>query len=233
MKALVVEVNETISDVIGFTLRREGFEVEQVYNGEAALRRWAEIQPDLVVLAVNIPGVDGFTVCQRIREQADTPIIMLNASPEENGIVHGLDLGADDYLVKPFSPRLLIARAQAVLRRAGKRPTRASRRVGRLVLEPKRRELHLGECDSVTLTRLENRLMDYLMLYGGTVLSAETIINQVWGAEGGDQDMLRQLIYRVRGKLGQACEKADVCVDKYFIENIPGLGYGLHVPDEG
>jgi len=232
MRALVVEVNETISDVIGFTLRREGFEVEQVYNGEGALRRWAEIQPDLVVLAVNIPGVDGFTVCQRIREQADTPIIMLNASPEENDIVHGLDLGADDYLVKPFSPRLLIARAQAVLRRAGKRPTRATRHLGRLALEPKRRELHLGECDSVTLTRLENRLMDYLMLYGGAVLSAETIINQVWGPEGGDHDMLRQLIYRVRGKLSEACEKADECADKYFIENIPGLGYGLHVPDE-
>jgi DNA-binding response OmpR family regulator len=213
-------------------LRREGFEVLLAHDGEAALRRWADEQPDLVVLDVNLPKLDGFAVCRQIRAQADTPIILLTVREDEDDIVRGLQIGADDYITKPFSPRQLVARAQAVIRRAGMTPTRAVRVVGQLILEPNRRELHVGDGESVALTRLENRLLDYLMLNAGRVLSAEGIIDYVWGPEGGDRDMLRQLIHRLRIKIAQAGGVADSAESSY-IENVPGLGYGLRVPPDG
>ncbi len=173
MKALVVDDDRVLADVLAFTLRREGFEVVQAYDGEAALECWAEEQPDLVVLDVNMPRLDGFAVCQRIREQADTPIILLTVRGEEDDIVHGLKLGADDYVTKPFSPRQLVARAHAVLRRAGRSVAPAIRQVGELTLDPSRRELSTGGVP-VPLTPLESRLLDYLMLNAGHVLTAES-----------------------------------------------------------
>ena len=145
MKALVVDDDRVLADVLAFTLRREGFEVSRAFDGQAALERWAEEQPDLIVLDVNLPKLDGFAVCQRIRQQANTPIILLTVREEEDDIVHGLELGADDYITKPFSPRQLIARAQAVLRRAGKLVAPAIRRVGQLTLDPNRREMYIGQ----------------------------------------------------------------------------------------
>lgn len=228
MKALVVDDDAVLADVIAFTLRREGFSVLLARDGEAALRRWREESPDLVVLDVNLPGMDGFTVCRHLRAEGDTPIILLTVRGEEDDIVQGLSLGADDYVVKPFSPRQLVARAQAVLRRAGKTPTRAARAVGPLTLEPNRHELQCHAGEPVALTRLENRLLDYLMLNAGHILSAEGLIDYVWGPEGGDRDMLRQLIRRVRSKIIQACGEAETPATGY-IDNVPGLGYGLQV----
>lgn len=229
MKALVVDDDQVLADVVAFTLRREGFEVVQAYDGETALRRLQSEQPDVIVLDVNLPGMDGFTVCKRIRELVDTPIILLTVRGDENDIVHGLSIGADDYIIKPFSPRQLVARAQAVIRRMGKVPTRARRCVGALQLDPNRRELQCAIRDAVTLTRLENRLLDYLMLNAGRVLSAAGLIDYVWGPEGGDRDMLRQLIHRLRGKITQAC--GDTHCSSY-IETVPGLGYGLLSPTQ-
>ena len=229
MKALVVDDDRVLADVLMFTLRREGFQVIQAYDGEMALRRWAEEQPDLIVLDVNLPKLDGFTVCQRIRAQADTPILLLTVRGEEDDIVHGLQLGADDYITKPFSPRQLAARAQAVLRRAGKKPLPTLRQVGELTLDPSRRELRATEGASVTLTPLECQLLDYLMLNAGHVLTYEAIINHVWGPDGGDRDMLRQLVHRLRTKLILATQSAagtDASVPDY-IETVPGLGYGF------
>ncbi len=229
MKALVVDDDRVLADVLMFTLRREGFQVIQAFDGEMALRRWAEEEPDLIVLDVNLPRIDGFTVCQRIRAQADTPIVLLTVRGEEDDIIHGLQLGADDYITKPFSPRQLAARAQAVLRRAGKTPVPTLRQVGELTLDPSRRELRATEGEPVALTPLECQLLDYLMLNAGHVLTYEAIINQVWGPDGGDRDMLRQLVHRLRTKLGlatQAAAGADVSVPDY-IETVPGLGYGF------
>jgi len=230
MKALVVDDDRVLADVVAFTLRREGFQVVQAADGKAALQRWTEEQPDLIVLDVNLPKLDGFAVCQRIREQADTPILLLTVRDEEDDIVHGLELGADDYITKPFSPRQLVARAQAVLRRAGKTPAVAIRQVGQLSLDPIRREIRLGQGKVVSLTPLESRLLDYLMLNAGHVLTAEAIIDHVWGADGGDRDMLRQLVHRLRAKIAQACEVATDALDStplVYIETVPGLGYGL------
>ena len=233
MKALIVDDDRVLADVLAFTLRREGFEVMQAFDGETALRRWRQENPDLVVLDVNLPQLDGFAVCRRIREVADTPIVLLTVRGEEDDIIHGLELGADDYITKPFSPRQLVARANAVLRRAGRATAPALRQVGSLALDPSRRELQVDRGDPVSLTPLENRLLDYLILNAGHVLTAEAIISHVWGAEGGDRDMLRQLVRRLRAKLSLAYQSTDPEVDadhQAMIETVPGLGYGLTLP---
>lgn len=251
MKALIVDDDRVLADVLAFTLRREGFEIVMAYDGEAAVQRFAEEMPDLVVLDVNMPRMDGFAVCRRIRGLADTPIILLTVRSEEDDIVRGLELGADDYLTKPFSPRQLVARVQAVLRRS--RASRAAaaagvRRVGRLALDSSRREIRIvpdaaaeggapqagepaaagGSLAAVSLTALESRLLDYLMLNAGHVLTADAIIDHVWGAGGGDRDMLRQLVRRLRNKIKEAGDSAaGRPVSLPVIETIPGVGYGL------
>ena len=237
MKVLVVDDDRVLSDVLAFTMQREGFQVIRAFDGAAALQRWSEEQPDLIILDVNLPHLDGFSVCQRIREQANTPILLLTVRDEEDDIVQGLELGADDYITKPFSPRQLVARAQSVLRRVGKLPAPAIRQVGELSLDPSRREIHIGEGEVISLTPLESRLLDYLMLNAGQVLTAEAIIDHVWGPEGADRDMLRQLVRRLRAKIAQATPApmpAGAAGEPrppgaIRIETIPGLGYGLVV----
>jgi DNA-binding response OmpR family regulator len=181
--------------------------------------------------------VDGFTVCRRIRASSDTPILLLTVRDEEDDIIHGLGLGADDYVTKPFSPRQLVARAHAVLRRAGRRPAPAVRRVGPLQLDPSRREISVLDGGRVSLTPLECQLLDYLMLNAGHVLTYDAIIDHVWGAGGADRDMLRQLLRRLRSKLADACIEAggsdDASIHPVMIETVPGLGYGLSVQAAG
>ena len=221
MKALVVDDDRVLADVVAFTLRREGFEVILAYDGATALRRYADGQPDLVVLDVNMPKMDGFTVCRRIREQSATPILLLTVRGEEDDIVHGLEIGADDYIVKPFSPRQLVARAQAILRRAGQTPASPSLQVGDLKFNPQRREVIVGQGEPISLTPLESSLLDCLMINAGQVLTIDTIIDHVWGPSGGDKDMLRQLVHRLRGKI-----ETDPANPTY-IQTVAGLGYGL------
>lgn len=232
MKALVVDDDRVLADVLAFTLRREGFAVVRAFDGQMALQLWAEEKPDLIVLDVNLPKMDGFAVCRQIRQQSSTPIILLTVRDEEDDIVRGLELGADDYITKPFSPRQLIARAHAVLRRTGKMAAPAIRQVGLLTLDPSRREMRLGPAAPVLLTPLENRLLDYLMLNAGHVLTAEAIIEHIWGAEGADRDMLRQLVHRLRTKVGRVDPEAGGEPLLPRIETIPGLGYGLVIAPE-
>jgi len=234
MKALIVDDDRVLADVLAFTLRREGFEVVQAFDGEMALERWQEERPDIVVLDVNLPRLDGFAVCRRIREASDTPILLLTVRNEEDDIVHGLELGADDYITKPFSPRQLVARALAVLRRAHRAPAPAARQAGDLELDSSRRELRFAGGEAVALAPLESRLLEYLMLNAGHVVTMEAIIDHVWGPEGGDRDMLRQLMRRLRQKIALcggavATPPADTGTLPY-IETVPGLGYGLVIP---
>lgn len=221
MKALVVDDDRVLADLVAFTLQREGFQVIKAYNGEMALKLWHSDQPELVVLDINLPDADGFTLCRQMRQEADTPIIMLTVRGDDEDVVRGLELGADDYIHKPFSPRQLVARIQAVLRRAGKSPVPAVRRVGDMTLDVGRREVRIGPSKIAQLTLLETKLLDYLMLNSGHVLTSDSIISQVWGAEGADRDMLRQLVYRLRRKIEP--NPTHPC----YIENVPGLGYGL------
>jgi len=239
MKALIVDDDRVLADVLAFTLRREGFEIVLAHDGETALRRFAEEAPDLVVLDVNMPRLDGFAVCRRIRQQSDTPIILLTVRGDEDDVVRGLELGADDYMTKPFSPRQLVARAHAVLRRsraAGGNTVAGIQRVGNLVLDASRREIRVlpGEGEGTStgeptnLTALECRLLDYLMLNAGHVLTADAIIDHVWGAGGGDRDMLRQLVRRLRGKIKEVGDSVgERAISVPAIETIPGVGYGL------
>jgi len=225
MKALVVEDDRVLADLIAFTLRREGFEVNLAYDGDTALQQWRDSRPDIIVLDLNLPKVDGFTVCSRIRAEDDTPIIMLTVRNEEDDIVRGLGVGADDYVLKPFSPRQLVARIQSVLRRSGVSLAPAVYRVGDLTLDSNRRELQFDHNKTIRLTSLENRLLRYLMMNTGHILTHEAIIGQVWGPEGGDRDMLRQLVRRLRRKI-----EIDPA-QPTFIETVPGRGYGFMVPD--
>lgn len=236
MKALIADDDRVLADVLAFTLRREGFEIVLAHDGEMALKRWLDEEPDVVLLDVNMPKLDGFAVCRRIREQADTPIILLTVRGEEDDVVRGLELGADDYITKPFSPRQLVARAQAVLRRAKKSIAPAVLRVGDLTLEPGRRELRVVPDDlegrpggePIALTALESRLLDYFMLNAGHVVTSEAIIDHVWGSDGADRDMLRQLVRRLRAKIVQARQSVAAQPDgPPSIETVPGLGYGL------
>jgi DNA-binding response OmpR family regulator len=224
MKALVVDDDRVLADLVAFALRRERFQVIQAHDGETAWQRWLEEQPDLVVLDVNLPRLDGFALSQRIRAQSDTPIILLTVRGEEDDIVRGLQLGADDYVVKPFSPRQLVARVQAVLRRAGKSAAPAVRQVGELSLDPDRREARVAQGRPIALSPLENRLLDYLMANVGQIVPIEALIDHVWGAEGADRDMLRQLVRRLRTKI-----EPDPA-EPIYIETVPGLGYGLARP---
>jgi DNA-binding response OmpR family regulator len=225
VKILVVDDDRVLADLVDFTLRREGFQVIQAHDGAAALRRWQEEQPDLLILDVNlphsVPKLDGFIICQRIREEADTPIILLTVREDEDDIVRGLQLGADDYILKPFQPRQLLARVQAVLRRTGKTTTPDFHTFGDLTLYHERREVQIMQGERISLTTLENRLLAYLMLHAGHILSYEDIINHIWGPGGGNREMLRQLVRRLRSKIEPEPSPS------VFIENLPGVGYGL------
>lgn len=225
MKALVVDDDRVLADLVSFTLRREGFQIIQAYDGESALARWMEEQPDIIILDVNLPKtvplLDGFTVCRRIREVSSVPIILLTVREDEDDIVHGLKMGADDYILKPFSPRQLVARVQAVLRRVTKGEVPVVHQAGALSLSPDRREARYADGEPVALTALECRLLEYLMLNAGFILSIQDLIDHTWGPDGGDRDMLRQLVRRLRAKI-----EPDPA-HPILIETVPGRGYGL------
>lgn len=225
MKVLVVDDDRVLAEILAFTLQRVGLTVIQAFNGRSALKRWAEENPDLIMLDVNLPDTSGFVLCQQIRAQSDTPIILLTVRGEEDDIIHGLEIGADDYITKPYSPRQLLARVQAVLRRASSqsepKPFPQVRQVGEVSLDMQRREVMVAEAEPILLTPLEAQLLDYLMLNAGHVLTADVLIDRVWGPEGGTRSMLRQLIYRLRHKIEPNPE------EPHYIETIPGLGYGF------
>lgn len=227
MKALIVDDDLALADVIAFTLTRAGFETILAHDGLTALERWQSENPDVIILDLNLPRLDGFAVCRQIRAKDDTPIIMLTVRDDEDDIVAGLKLGADDYVVKPFSPRQVVARVEAVLRRAGAPPvTPEPIAVGGLVLDMLRLELRQGSKVVANLTRLEARLLEILMRNRGQVLPADHLIEYVWGTAGGDRAMLKQLVYRLRRKTSDKSNLPD------FLETIPGVGYAFKVVNE-
>lgn len=221
MKILIVEDDLALSDVLSFTLRRAGFEIVTAYDGLAALSTWEQAQPDLVVLDLNLPKLDGLAVCRHIRSHGNCPIIMLSVRNRDEDVVKGLELGADDYVVKPFSPTQLVARVRAVLRRAGMIPAPGVLELAELSLDRSRLEVNRAGQAPVRLTPLEARLLEVLMLNPGQVLPADTLIDAVWGPEGGDRTMLKQLVHRLRAKI-----EPDPAQPTY-IETVPGVGYAM------
>jgi DNA-binding response OmpR family regulator len=227
MKVLVVDDDRVLADLVSFTLRRAGYEVVMAGDAVSAIRRWTEDQPDLLILDINLPGTaelqNGFAICRRIRQESNVPIILLTVRGEEKDIVYGLEAGADDYILKPFSPRQLVARIQAVTRRFhttnNARPAKLS--VEGLDFNPKLREVYLADQTPRTLTQLESRLLESLMLNAGQALTFDDLISDVWGSGGGTAEMLRQLVRRLRTKI----EKDPT--NPHYIQNLPGLGYAF------
>jgi two-component system, OmpR family, response regulator MprA len=178
-RVLVVEDDEAIADVLRRTLRQEGHEVRSAGDGVQALALAEEFVPDVVILDLGLPKLDGAEVLRRLRRESDVPILILTARAELDDRVEGLDSGADDYLVKPFERRELLARMRALMRR---RPPRgsASLTVGDLRLNPDTREVHRGE-RVIELTNREFELLEYLMRNERLVISRERLLEEVWG----------------------------------------------------
>jgi DNA-binding response OmpR family regulator len=178
-RVLVVEDDTEIADVLRRTLRQEGHEVRSAGDGVEALRLAEEFLPDLVVLDLGLPKLDGVEVCRRLRAESDVPILMLTARTETGDRVEGLDSGADDYLVKPFERQELLARLRALMRR---RPPRGSAAltVGDLRLNPDTREVYRGD-RPIELTNREFELLEYLMRNERLVVSRERLLEEVWG----------------------------------------------------
>ena len=178
-RVLIVEDDADIADVLRRSLRNEGYEVRTSADGIDALDVAAGFIPDLVVLDLGLPGLDGVEVCRRLRMDGDVPILMLTARAETEHRVTGLDSGADDYLVKPFERKELLARIRALLRR---RPPRgaASLEVGDLQLNPDTREVRRGERE-IELTNREFELLEFLMRNERLVVSRERLLDEVWG----------------------------------------------------
>lgn len=202
-RILVVEDDPMLAEVVQRYLARAGFVVEVRSNGEEGLDRALEWEPDLVVLDVMLPGVDGFEICRRLRQSTPTPVVMLTARAEEDDRVLGLELGADDYVTKPFSPRELTARIGAVLRRSAATVPAAAvgpLRAGELTVDPVAHETHLGD-EPVHLTAKEFELLVHLMSHPRVAFRREELLESVWGWTYGDAATVTVHVRRLRSKI--------------------------------
>jgi len=233
-RILVVDDEPPIIDVLVYNLERANYEVLVARDGAAALALARQEQPDLIILDLMLPELDGLEVCRALRRECDVPIIMLTARDAEVDRVVGLELGADDYVVKPFSVRELIARVRSVLRRAGPRapaespsssaaPPLPALRVGELLVDPARYEASLAG-QPLSLTTQEFHLLQTLAQHAGQVLSREQLLGKVWGYDYyGDLRVVDAAVKRLRGKLGGAAPEREL------IATVRGVGYRLLV----
>jgi DNA-binding response OmpR family regulator len=223
MRILVVDDDAPSVKMISFLLREEGYEVVNADNGSAALELVEREPPDLVILDVMMPRMDGFEVCRRIRQKMDVPIIFLSAKGETADKVSGLQLGADDYLAKPFEPAELLARVKAVLRRAeafGGEDTQSRLTVAEITLEPVSNRIIFADGRKVELTPIEFRLLYCLMRNAGRILSHDLLMNAVWGYDyEGYSNQIAVYMHRLRTKI-----EADPDHPKY-LTTVRGVGY--------
>ncbi|HXF82841.1 MAG TPA: response regulator transcription factor [bacterium] len=220
-KVLIVDDEESIVDLLRSYLTNEGFQVEAATDGPTALARARTFRPDVVVLDIMLPGLDGVEVLRQLRAESPVYVIMLTAKAEEADKVVGLSVGADDYVTKPFSPRELTARIRAILRRgrgAAPEPPRVLM-FRQLRLDPVRREVWKDD-EPVELTTLEFNLLHMLASYPGHVLSREQLLERVWGTDYfGDDRVVDAHIKKLRQKLG------DDAAEPRFIQTVRGVGY--------
>lgn len=184
MKALIVDDEQPLLDALQYALQREGFEVITATDSEQAIQLFNEQNPDLVILDVMLPTRSGFEVCQILRKQSNVPIIMLTARGAEGDRVVGLEIGADDYITKPFSMRELMARIRSVMRRASasSAPTGPVLKAGDLTLDVNQYEARLGDTP-LSLSPKEFELLRFLMEHPGQVFSRQTLLDRVWGED--------------------------------------------------
>jgi two-component system response regulator ResD len=231
MRILVVDDEPNIREVVELYLRRDGFEVEVAADGEAALAALERKLPDLIVLDLMMPVVDGIEVTRALRQsELDIPIIMLTAKGEEADRIQGLELGADDYVTKPFSPKELVARVKAVLRRAGAKPlvdpqAQPLTRSG-LTIDPTTRQVWLEEEAEVTLTAKEFDLLWFLTNHPGQVFSRDQLLDKVWGYDFfGDASTVTVHVRRLREKIERNPNKPQL------ILTVWGVGYKFAAGD--
>lgn len=179
---LLIEDETEIAELLALYFEREGFRLVHADNGEAGLERLAERSPRVVLLDIGLPGIDGMEVCRRIRAGSDVPVIMLTARDSEIDKIVGLEIGADDYVTKPFSPRELVARVKAVLRRSEERPTQPMVvEVAGFAVDSGRREVTTPDTKVIRPTAREFDLLLYLARHEGLVLSRSQLLEAVWG----------------------------------------------------
>jgi two-component system OmpR family response regulator len=222
-RLLLVDDEDNLRSMLEAALRHSGFDVHPVANGRDAIEAVSKVDPDLIVLDVMLPDLDGFDVCKRLRQEGDrTPVLFLTARDGTEDKVRGLTLGGDDYLVKPFSLEELVARITAVLRRSGLDPTAEELRCGDLSMDD---DAHLvvkaGE--EIRLSPTEYNLLRYLLVNKGRVVSKAQILDHVWDYDfGGDGGVVETYIGYLRRKLDTA--------EPRLIQTIRGVGYTLRAP---
>ncbi len=215
---LVVEDERPIADFIRLGLTHQGYTVQVVTDGSEGLRQFRAFAPHLVILDLMLPGMDGLTLCRRLREISAVPILVVTARDEVSDRVRGLDSGADDYLTKPFDFAELSARVRALLRRA-QGPTADVLHVGALTLDHAAREVTIGD-RALALTAREFDLLHYLMRHPGRVLTREAILHAVWGPGFvGDDNVIEVYIRYLRDKIGDRPPR--------YIQTVRGVGYVL------
>jgi DNA-binding response OmpR family regulator len=222
-RALVVEDEAPLARLLAGYLEREGFEVSTCGDGERAVELARERDPELIVLDLMLPGLDGIEACRRIRTFSDAYVVMLTARAEETDKIVGLSTGADDYVTKPFSPGELMARVRALRRRprASREQPVPPRRFGELLVDPAAREVRRGG-EAVELTRLEFDLLDALSEHPRLVWSRRRLLERVWGPEWvGDDHLVDVHVANLRRKLG------DDPRSPRFVQTVRGVGYRM------
>jgi DNA-binding response OmpR family regulator len=223
MKILLADDDADMVDVTAYALRREGFNIIVATDGAQALRRWESDQPDLVLLDVGMPRINGLEVCRKIRQESDTPVIMLTAAGDEEHVVQGFKHGADDYITKPFSPKQLAMRIRAVMRRSSGKSMAEPQsilKVGKYTLDMESHQVNRGDVVA-QLTPLEFRILYMLAMNEGRVVSFGRLVEYAWGYNGGEPSMLKTHISHIRKKLDLKEGEPG------YISVVHGVGYVL------
>lgn len=223
-RVLVVDDEPQMVGIVAYALETQGFEVIMAYDGPQALEKIEAAQPDLVILDVMLPTLDGFEVCRRVRETTTTPIMLLTARKEDEDIIQGLELGADDYMTKPFNPREVALRAQAIVRRSGWGKAQAVITIGALQIDSANHRALL-EGQLLHLTPNEFKLLGCLASNAGRVLSWQSLLKNGWDVDiwEGGKEMVKTAIYRLR-------QKIEVEPDSpRYILTVRGVGYTMPV----
>jgi len=226
-RLLVIDDEANLRHTLSYALRQEGYEVLTAADGDEGLALFRQAAPDLVILDVMLPGQDGFEVCRRLRRESDVPVVMLTARDTELDKIVGLEIGADDYLAKPFSMRELIARVRALLRRTTRRaeaPASGTLERAGLAVDTSRRQIRAGTT-AIELKPKEFDLLVHLMSHAGLVFTREQLLTAVWGVDhAADSRTVDTHVKTLRERLG------DDAARPRWIETVRGVGYRFRDP---
>ncbi|MDO9491402.1 response regulator transcription factor [Acetobacterium sp.] len=216
IRILVAEDEDKLREIVLKYLKKEGYDGFGAADGEEALDLWAEKQPDCIILDVTMPKMDGFEVLEEIRETDNVPVIMLTARREEEDKIQGFEVGADDYVTKPFSPRELMVRIKALLKRSGVATTENKLDVCGMVVNSDERQITINN-EIINLTQKEYEVLSYFINHHKLVLTREQILDRIWGYDyDGDIRVVDTTIKRLRKKMGEKGE---------CIQTVRGMGY--------